>query len=152
MVEGDHPALARHFFQVHRFDALPADGDHHPYSPLGDEVDGDPRIDLRELLHDAPLDLRVDPRVDAERELACAPLPQQRSGGRQVSAVEVKWGRLRLNSVALELADGTARKAAATLNGTPLAARTEQEGARLLVTFAEETVLEAEARLEIAVS
>ncbi|MDI9443813.1 MAG: GH116 family glycosyl hydrolase, partial [Planctomycetota bacterium] len=79
-------------------------------------------------------------------------LSQQRSGGRQVSAVEVNWGRLRLNSVALELADGTARKAAATLNGTPLAARTEQEGARLLVTFAEETVLEAEARLEIAVS
>jgi non-lysosomal glucosylceramidase len=79
-------------------------------------------------------------------------LSQERSGGKQVSTIEVKWGRLRLNSVALELPDGTVRKVAAALNGAPLAARTEQEGARLVVTLAKEAVLEEGARLEITVS
>ena len=67
---------------------------------------------------------------------------QTRAGGARRAVVEVKWGRLRLRTLALSApaAPATVR---ATAAGRGVAATSEWKGGRLLLTFAPEVRLGA---------
>ena len=77
-------------------------------------------------------------------------LRQQRSGKTQTAAVELKWGKLRLKTVALR--GGAVGRVAVTLAGQAVKAAHVLESGRLVVTLEADAVLKAGETLEIAVS
>ena len=71
-------------------------------------------------------------------------LSQSRSGKTQTNRIEVKWGGLRLKTLALELPAGATLKASTVSVGTQrITVKAVQTGQRVEVTLAEELVLKA---------
>jgi hypothetical protein len=78
---------------------------------------------------------------------------QRRDGAALNAAVAVRWGRLRLETLELELADGArATRATARVDGRDVPARLEADGRRVRVRFDPEIVLPAGSALEVAVA
>jgi uncharacterized protein (DUF608 family) len=100
--------------------------------------------------------LGFTPRLTPER-FRCAftgaegwgTLDQKREGRRQTDAVEVKWGRLRVATLAFEVPDGWQAKAAVTVAGRPVAADARQAGRRVTVTLAAERTVAAGETLRV---
>jgi uncharacterized protein (DUF608 family) len=77
---------------------------------------------------------------------------QRREGGTQRATVEVRWGRLRLRSLALELPAGMRADKVTVLAGDRnVTAARKTDGSRLTLTFTEEVVLPAGASLQVRV-
>jgi uncharacterized protein (DUF608 family) len=78
-------------------------------------------------------------------------LSQSRAGRTQTNAIAVRWGRLRLRTVALELPERAALKeAVVTVDGRRLRAAVAQEGRRVTVQAARDVVVDAGGQLEVA--
>ncbi len=77
---------------------------------------------------------------------------QTRRSGFQSNTIEVKWGRLRMTSVALDLPPAaTAGQVVAAAGNVPLRCRTSQTGSRLLLTLAPELILDPGRPLRIII-
>lgn len=75
---------------------------------------------------------------------------QRRSAARQQASLAVKWGRLRLRTLALDVpAEIDAARLAVTVAGKPVPAAARREGTRVLLTLAAETTLNAGERIEV---
>jgi len=71
-------------------------------------------------------------------------ISQKRAGLRQVNSIEVKSGRLRARSIALQVPEGAkVQSAAATLAGRKLKGKITQEGVRVVFTTPEDTIVKA---------
>lgn len=80
-------------------------------------------------------------------------LSQTREGGRQINAIEVRWGRLRLRSLAFEVApDRTPATAEIRLADRPLRAEFQRQGRRCILTFPEPITLEVGQTLRAVLS
>lgn len=78
-------------------------------------------------------------------------LGQERTGTIQTDAVAVRWGRVRLRSVALELPPrARLREATVTLDGAPVPAAAAQDGTRLLLRTEADVLVNAGSELRIA--
>lgn len=78
---------------------------------------------------------------------------QRRTDGEQTGAIELKWGRLRLASLQLAVAeDARPTRAAATVDDQPLAVAIEVEASRARLTFAAPLTLTAGQSLQIRLS
>jgi len=78
---------------------------------------------------------------------------QKRAGRRLAATVDVRWGRLRLRSLALELpAKAGARQASVKAGARVVQVNLSREGRRILLTFASDVQLETGQRLEIDVA
>ena len=76
-------------------------------------------------------------------------LSQERTAQRQVNRIEVKWGKLRLKTLAFELAEDVQVKGATvSVAGKPVEADLEQDGKRLQVALQEPVFVEAGQALE----
>ena len=72
-------------------------------------------------------------------------LSQSRTDKTQINRIEVKWGGLRVKSLALELPPGTTLKTTSVAVGPQqLTAKATQTGQRVELTLAKEVVLKAE--------
>jgi hypothetical protein len=79
-------------------------------------------------------------------------LSQSRTGRAQTDEIAVRWGRVRLRSVAVELPPRAAlRDASVELDGRPLPVAAAQEGRRVTVTAREDAVLPAGSVLRLVV-
>jgi hypothetical protein len=77
-------------------------------------------------------------------------LSQRRDGTVQTNEITVRWGRLPIREAAFELPDGaTLAGASATLDGSPVAVETSQEGRRVRATFPGGLVVEEQNTLAI---
>jgi len=78
---------------------------------------------------------------------------QKRDGAaRQANRIEVRWGKLRVKSIALAVPEGVKTpKVAATVGGRPVAAAVEVSNGRLTLTFPEQVVLGAGESLELTI-
>jgi len=79
---------------------------------------------------------------------------QKRSGDAQADGIEVKWGRLRVKTVALELSKALAArkpKVAVTLDGKAVKAAAKLTGQRLLITLAKDVTLTPGHSLEVKI-
>lgn len=77
---------------------------------------------------------------------------QRREDENQIASITLRWGRLRLRSIALVPLPGvTARQVAVTLNGREIPARLEAGPDRLRILLSEPVMLEAEQTLELRV-
>lgn len=66
-------------------------------------------------------------------------LLQKRQPGLQVNTIDLKWGRLRLRSLGLELpAEAKLNRALVDVNGRQVAAQAKQEGSQVTLTLADE--------------
>ncbi len=75
---------------------------------------------------------------------------QRREGGVRTASVEIRWGRLRLRTLAL--AEGAKpTDVHVKLGGAPLACRHRVEGGRLIVALAVEAVIETGQKLEVTI-
>ena len=109
--------------------------------------------------------LTISPRVQQD-DFACffiaaegwGTIAQKRSARIQVNSIDVKWGRLRLAELAVDLPDGVAASGAeVTVTGTrepnpvprPIPAEFDQEGRRHRVQFREAAIVSAGERLDI---
>jgi len=78
---------------------------------------------------------------------------QKAEGGRQRAAIEVKWGSLRLNTLALGLVDGVTPAAVQVrLGGRPVEASLKTEARRAVVTLSSGLVVAAGQALEVSLS
>ena len=78
---------------------------------------------------------------------------QRRTPGEQTAQVQLRWGTLRLTSLALELADGVyAARVTVRHAGRPLAARLTGAGSRVRVELAQSIVLDPSGPLEVTLS
>ncbi len=77
-------------------------------------------------------------------------LRQRRAGKTQTAAVELKWGKLRLKTLALRC-DAAVSRVAVTLAGQAVGATHALESGRLVVTLDADAILKAGETLEIAV-
>jgi len=79
-------------------------------------------------------------------------LTQTRQAGRQTNRIAVKWGTLRLKTLALELPEGAAvGGVAVTLDGWPVKCRRSQEGTRVAVTLDDSVVVGVGKELQIEI-
>jgi uncharacterized protein (DUF608 family) len=77
-------------------------------------------------------------------------LSQNRAGSTQTNTIDVKWGQLRIKSLALELPKGKSASAVtATLGDRKLDTTAEQDGKRVLITLANETTVQKGNSIEI---
>jgi uncharacterized protein (DUF608 family) len=76
---------------------------------------------------------------------------QRRDGRSQHAAVEMRWGRLRLQSIALEVDEREATSVSIVHAGRPCPARLEAQNSRVLITLAQPVVVEQGAELSITV-
>jgi hypothetical protein len=74
---------------------------------------------------------------------------QKIGSGRAAVEIAVKWGTLRVQSIALGFAE--ARSAKVAVNGAPVAATSAVEGDRLVITLAADATLGANDTLEVTV-
>jgi uncharacterized protein (DUF608 family) len=80
-------------------------------------------------------------------------LRQRRAGRTQTNELAVRWGRLRLRSVALELPERVvASDVTVTLDDVPIESATEQEDGRVTVTTGQETIVPAGGVLRVRLS
>ncbi|NOX55642.1 MAG: hypothetical protein GXP27_14630 [Planctomycetes bacterium] len=80
-------------------------------------------------------------------------IEQTRTGRLQTSRVTVRWGRLRLKTLALQVPTQTeAKKVSVTLAGRPVSSRFQQTAQRLMVELSEPISLSADQTLEIVVT
>ena len=71
-------------------------------------------------------------------------ISQKRKGPRQVNRIDIRWGRLKWRSIALEVSRAaTVQSAAATLDGRKLEGRIMQDGASVVFTADENVVVKA---------
>ncbi len=77
-------------------------------------------------------------------------LAQRREEGRQTNRVGVKWGKLRLQTLALELPEGAkARSVAIVHAGRTIEGQSRQEGRRVVIAFAEPLVVNEGETVEV---
>jgi uncharacterized protein (DUF608 family) len=77
---------------------------------------------------------------------------QKRDGGTQRATIELKWGRLRLKTLAFQLPAGAKpQQVAVTLAGKPLAATHAVEGDRITISLAADATIQAGQTLEVAI-
>ena len=77
-------------------------------------------------------------------------LVQQRQGKAQTNAIEVKWGRLRVKSLVLELPEaGLTVDVRVQVAGDTVGSQVAQDGRRITVALAREVVVEAGQRTEV---
>ncbi|MGQ9573833.1 MAG: GH116 family glycosyl hydrolase [Thermoguttaceae bacterium] len=70
---------------------------------------------------------------------------------RQVNRIEVKWGKLRVKTLAFELAEGVKlAQLAVTVAGQPVPAEAKQDGCRVVITLAERVTLQPGESMEVA--
>lgn len=74
---------------------------------------------------------------------------QSRDGAKQVDAIALRYGTLRLRTLRFEVAAGAGGQTAATLNGARLAGASRQNGTRVELTLDAEAVLKPGDRLEV---
>ncbi len=80
-------------------------------------------------------------------------LAQRREGGRQVNTLGVRWGRVRLRTLALEAAEAAAPQAARVrLDGQELVATSRREGRRWVVELAAPVTVAAGQTLEVTLA
>jgi uncharacterized protein (DUF608 family) len=80
-------------------------------------------------------------------------IAQKREGGTQTAFIAVRFGRLRLCSIALAALPGLkAEKVEVTLDGQPLVARHALDQARVLITLAEPVELKAGQAVRLSIS
>lgn len=78
---------------------------------------------------------------------------QKREGGGQQDAIEVKWGKLRLRTLAFALPETAAPKTVrVTAAGAEAACKHRVEDGRIVIELAAEAVLEAGQKIEVAVA
>jgi len=78
---------------------------------------------------------------------------QERAGRTQVHSLAVKHGKVRVRTLAVELATGASvSSVTVVIGGRVLPARVTQDGSRLEVTFDEKQLLTAKAKLEISIA
>ncbi len=78
---------------------------------------------------------------------------QTRVGATQTETIEVRWGRLRVRTLAFEVeATGAAPKASVRLGDREIGAETAVDGTRVAVALAEEVTVEAGATLEVVLA
>ncbi len=78
---------------------------------------------------------------------------QERANGKQRATIEVRYGRVRLRTLALAVPDGiTVSSLEVRLNGAQPDATFEQSGPRVMIRLARELVIEQGARLEVRLS
>jgi hypothetical protein len=71
-------------------------------------------------------------------------LAQRREGGRQTNTIALKWGRLRLNRLAFEVADAAApQRMTLRLGGRELAGQLNRQGRRCVFQLTEPLELRA---------
>jgi uncharacterized protein (DUF608 family) len=79
-------------------------------------------------------------------------IAQQRQGGLQINRVAVKWGRVRVRTLAVVLpADAKPGPVSATLDGKALTFQSKAEGSRVVVTLPEGTAVEQGKELALTV-
>jgi hypothetical protein len=77
-------------------------------------------------------------------------LAQRRTGREQTDSVTVKWGRLRLRTLAVELPkDARLSETSVTLGGRKLEARTVQEGVSVSIELTSEAVIGSNEALNV---
>ena len=77
-------------------------------------------------------------------------LGQRRQPGTQTARVEVKWGKLAVKTIALELPEGAKlQEASVTAAGRPTPAQATQEDRRLTVTLSEPVTLEENQAIDV---
>lgn len=77
-------------------------------------------------------------------------IAQKKEGDGQQAAIHVRWGRLAVRTLALELLPGAkADRVTATLGGRPVAARIEPTGRRVVVSWDEDLEVTPAAPLEV---
>jgi hypothetical protein len=104
--------------------------------------------------------LEFAPRIQPEDFLAAlttaegwGTFSQQRRQGVHTADVEIRWGKLRLRTLALTLASGAAPGTArVTLNGAPLECRHHVEEGKIVVELAAEAVIEKGQKLEVRIA
>ncbi len=75
---------------------------------------------------------------------------QQREANRQVDRIELRWGRLRLNTIVLELPEQAELKnAVVTVAGKPVEVSTRQDGRRVEIALPTDAIVEADERIEV---
>ena len=78
---------------------------------------------------------------------------QKRDAGRTTCGIRLRWGKLRLKSLALALAEGVSvSKAEVSLAGKPIRAGVKAADRRALITFADEIHLTPEAELRVTLA
>ena len=78
---------------------------------------------------------------------------QRIEGGKLTASVDVKWGRLRVRTLALAIPGAVSGKAvAASLNGRPLAASLAADAGHVRVTLEADAVVEPGQRFEVVIS
>jgi len=77
---------------------------------------------------------------------------QTQNPDEQRATLEVKWGRLRLRTLALAVANTKrAPVMVVTVNNRRVAAKTALEGNRLLITLADEAIIQADEKMEVTI-
>ena len=80
-------------------------------------------------------------------------LAQTRESGNQTCRIEMKWGKLALNSLAFELPeDAKIRQTSIVAARRPIAAQTKQEGSHVVVALAEPVELQPNQAIEVTFS
>ncbi|WP_165229202.1 GH116 family glycosyl hydrolase [Aquisphaera insulae] len=100
----------------------------------------------------APRITPEDFRVPFTAADAWGTFAQKREGAGQSERVEVRWGSLRLKTLAFEAPEGARFTAAKAAAGRPVAATVAQEGRRVVVTLGEEVRLAAGETLVVDLS
>ena len=129
---------------------------HVPYG----QVDSQKNIQIGLIEYDGPkAALTFAPRLTPE-DFKCAfttaegwgTYRQQRAEGSQTHEIEVKYGRLQLKTMGIELAPNTQVKIVTSKQGANnLKAQASQKGPRVVVTFGEKVMLNKGAKLEVVV-
>jgi len=76
--------------------------------------------------------------------------PNLYRGGRQINTIAVRWGRLRVRTLAFEVAaNATPGAAAVKIGGRPVAAELNRQGRRCLVKLTAPVTVEREGVIEV---
>jgi non-lysosomal glucosylceramidase len=73
----------------------------------------------------------------------------KKPSNRLTATVDLKWGELRLRTLALEMKDAMPKEVGVSLDGKPVAAKHAVEGERVVVTLNEEVRMKAGQKLEV---
>ena len=77
-------------------------------------------------------------------------ISQKREGGKQTNRIEVRWGKLRLETLAVELPEGAVLgEASVLIAGSPVDAETKQQGGRVTLTLPEHVVVSQGEAIEL---